>query len=148
MALEKDTFKNCQCIFTTIIFALISPCICRKLNPLSVKRGCFGQEALEKETLKSCQCIFGGCMFAIIWRKAWSFLWTNLNSFYPRMFWAKLQLVEIIPVALEKILNSHQFSPFSNYIPFNGVWHDHSVKEKLKLLHPMNTSINTLFAWN
>ena len=37
------------------------------------------------------------------------------------MLWAKLQLVEIIPVVLEKI--------FSNYIPFNGVWHDHSINE-------------------
>lgn len=34
--------------------------IYRKLNPLSVKRGCFGQEALEKETFKSCHVLLGG----------------------------------------------------------------------------------------
>ena len=54
----------------------------------------------EKKILKCHQCIFS--YFAIIshLKKAWPFIWTNLNPHLPRIFWAKLY--EIGPVVLKK----------------------------------------------
>ena len=36
------------------------------------------------------------------WKRVWSFIWTNLNPYHPRMLCDKLKLVKIGPVVLEK----------------------------------------------
>ena len=53
----------------------------------------------EKKIFKCRQCI---SYFAIIshLKKAWPFIWTNLNPHLPRIFWAKL--FEIGPAVLKK----------------------------------------------
>ena len=61
--------------------------------------GCFvpgfveiGLVVLEKKISKFCQCIFGISLLSSLEKRAWPFIWTNLNPLYPRMLCAKFGL--------------------------------------------------------
>ena len=58
---------------------------------LCAKFGWIGPVVLEKKILKKCLQWF--YYFAIIppWRRAWPFIWTNLNPIHPRILYAKFR---------------------------------------------------------
>ena len=147
MALEKETFKMFQCIFTTGIFALISPS--ERVWPYveNWKEVVLAKRLWRKDFEKLSIYFFGGggCIFAIIWRTAWSFIKNQFEFPLPKDALSQATVGRNNPGSSgEDFKKSLIFSIFLSHVFPLG----ESVKEKLNLLHLMNTSINTLFAWN
>ena len=97
VVLEKKIFWFCQCIFH--YFIIISPrkgtgpFIWTKLNPLHPRILCakFGWNWLSGsgEDFLISSMYFHYFVIISPWKRAGSFIWTNLNPHHPRMFCAK-----------------------------------------------------------
>ena len=48
-----------------------------------------GPLVLEKKIFKICQCILADLLLSPDWKRAWLFIWRNMNSLYPKMICGK-----------------------------------------------------------
>ena len=93
--LEKKIFNGRQCILGNWLFHYYLPLEkAVAWNPFT--KECFvpslveiGSVVLKKKIFKVCQCLFTISLLSPPWKRAWPFIWTNLNPHPPRMLCAK-----------------------------------------------------------
>ena len=95
--------------------------LCKYLSPVYSSMlcvQCLGAMVLEKAItiFICCQCVFRHFVIFSPLKKPGPFIWTNLNSVYPRMIYGSL--VEIGPFVLEKTIL--KFVLFRYYIPLES----------------------------
>ena len=86
LVLKKKSFKFSECIFSILKLSPLWACGPSIKYPLPKDTLCQVWLKLAQWFFKFHQCIFA---ITSPWKRVWHFIWTNLNSFHPRMLWVR-----------------------------------------------------------